>query len=61
MHAAFSQRRKTLRNALQSQYDKAIVLAALDHVGIDGVRRGETLSVEEFAALTTSIVKAADA
>ena len=61
VHAAFSQRRKTLRNALQSQYDKAIVLAALDHVGIDGVRRGETLSVEEFAALTTSIVKAADA
>jgi 16S rRNA (adenine1518-N6/adenine1519-N6)-dimethyltransferase len=61
VHAAFSQRRKTLRNALQGQYDKETVLAALDQVGIDGGRRGETLSVAEFAALTEGIVAASDA
>ncbi len=58
VHAAFSQRRKTLRNALQSKYSKERATAALDHCGIDGGRRGETLSVEEFAALTDSIVLA---
>jgi len=56
VHAAFALRRKTLRNALQSRYSKERVLAALDDVGIDGGRRGETLSIEEFAALTDSIV-----
>ncbi len=58
VHAGFAQRRKTLRNSLQSKYDKEIVLGALDHVGIDGGRRGETLSVEEFAALTESVLLA---
>lgn len=61
VHAAFSQRRKTLRNALQSEYEKETVLAALDHLGLDGTRRGETLSVAEFAALTDSILVADDA
>jgi 16S rRNA (adenine1518-N6/adenine1519-N6)-dimethyltransferase len=61
VHAAFSQRRKTLRNALQSQYERDTVMSALDHVGLDGGRRGETLSVEEFAALTDSILVASDA
>ena len=60
VHAGFAQRRKTLRNSLQSKYDKEIVLGALDHVGIDGGRRGETLSVEEFAALTESILLATE-
>lgn len=58
VHAAFSQRRKTLRNALQSRYSKERVGAALDHAGIDGGRRGETLSIEEFAALTESVTLA---
>ncbi len=58
VHAAFALRRKTLRNALQSRYSKERVLAALDHAGIDGGRRGETLSIEEFAALTDSVVAA---
>jgi 16S rRNA (adenine1518-N6/adenine1519-N6)-dimethyltransferase len=49
VHAAFNQRRKTLRNALQSAYDVAIVDGALAAAAIDGQRRGETLSVEEFA------------
>jgi 16S rRNA (adenine1518-N6/adenine1519-N6)-dimethyltransferase len=61
VHAAFALRRKTLRNALQSQYERETVMAALEAVGIDGGRRGETLSVAEFAALTDSIVAASDA
>lgn len=55
VHAAFSQRRKTLRNSLQSKYDKAVVAAALDHATIDGTRRGETLDIAEFATLTDSM------
>ena len=46
--AAFGQRRKTLRNAL-----KAIATpAAFEAAGIDPMRRGETLGVREFIALT---------
>lgn len=44
---AFSQRRKTLRNALRGCVDAAIFAA----LGIDPGRRGESLSVDEFAAL----------
>ena len=50
--AAFSQRRKTLRNALRSSRliaDEGI--ARLDEGGIDAARRAETLSVAEFARL----------
>jgi 16S rRNA (adenine1518-N6/adenine1519-N6)-dimethyltransferase len=44
---AFSQRRKTLRNAV-----RAFVPAdAFERTGIDPGRRGETLSVREFIAL----------
>jgi 16S rRNA (adenine1518-N6/adenine1519-N6)-dimethyltransferase len=45
--AAFSQRRKTLRNAARSWADEE----AFARAGIDPVRRGETLSVGEFVAL----------
>jgi 16S rRNA (adenine1518-N6/adenine1519-N6)-dimethyltransferase len=45
--AAFSQRRKTLRNALRALVDEA----AFARAGIDPSRRGETLSVAEFVAL----------
>lgn len=56
--AAFSQRRKTLSNCLKSA---GIVEAEhLDTLfgtsGIDGGRRGETLSLAEFAALTRQIL-----
>lgn len=52
---AFEQRRKTLRNALVSAIgDAARVDAALAKAGIDGARRGETLSVEEFRVLSES-------
>lgn len=50
--AAFSQRRKTLRNSLQSLgLDKALIASALAEVGIDDARRAETVSVAEFVAL----------
>lgn len=51
VHAAFGQRRKTLRNALRAVYDQARVDAALAATKIDGIRRGETLEIAEFAAL----------
>lgn len=49
--AAFAQRRKTLSNALRSAFEKEALAAAFEKTGIDPQRRGETLSVEEFAAL----------
>lgn len=45
--AAFSQRRKTLRNAVRALVAEEAFRAA----GIDPQRRGETLSVREFIAL----------
>jgi 16S rRNA (adenine1518-N6/adenine1519-N6)-dimethyltransferase len=55
VHAAFGQRRKTLRNALRAVFDVALVDAALATTQIDGQRRGETLTLAEFAALSTEI------
>ena len=50
--AAFSQRRKTLRNSLSSLgCDKALIRQALETAGIEDSRRAETLSVAEFVAL----------
>ena len=45
--AAFSQRRKTLRNAVSALCDAATIEAA----GIDPGVRGETLSVDDFVQL----------
>ena len=51
---AFAQRRKTLRNNLKALrtmgWSAEKVEAALEESGIDGGRRAETLSLEEFAA-----------
>lgn len=50
--AAFSQRRKTLRNALSSLgCEKTLIGDALRKAGIEDGRRAETLSVAEFVAL----------
>jgi len=59
--AAFGQRRKALGNALSAglAMDKAHVQQALQLAEIDPGRRGETLSLEEFAALTRKIIAAA--
>jgi 16S rRNA (adenine1518-N6/adenine1519-N6)-dimethyltransferase len=55
VHAAFGQRRKTLRNALRAQFSDEAIDAALATTGIDGVRRGETLDIPEFAALARAL------
>jgi 16S rRNA (adenine1518-N6/adenine1519-N6)-dimethyltransferase len=61
IRAAFGQRRKTLLNALLrapasfglgfTTSDRTAAEALLQRAGIDGNRRGETLSLEEFARL----------
>jgi 16S rRNA (adenine1518-N6/adenine1519-N6)-dimethyltransferase len=51
VRAAFSQRRKTLRNALQGLLDTEGFAAA----GVDSGLRAERLGVEEFAALARVI------
>ncbi|TMQ17224.1 MAG: ribosomal RNA small subunit methyltransferase A [Deltaproteobacteria bacterium] len=55
VHAAFGQRRKTLRNALRAVYDEAAVDAALAASDIDGGRRGETLDIADFGRLAASL------
>lgn len=55
VHAAFGQRRKTLRNALRAVFDEAAVDAALAATAIDGVRRGETLDIAEFGKLAAAL------
>ena len=51
VRAAFQMRRKTLRNAMRALGDGDRADRALSAAGIDPVRRGETLSIEEFAQL----------
>lgn len=52
VHAAFGQRRKTLRKALSAKFDRNKVEKSLEISGIDPKRRGETLSLDEFAHLS---------
>lgn len=57
--AAFSKRRKTLRNSLAGtalKFDKAQVAQILNAAGIDAARRAETLSVDEFVILAHSVL-----
>ena len=53
--AAFSQRRKTLLNSLAANYGKQRVSEALEASGIEYQRRPETLTTEEFRALTEAL------
>jgi 16S rRNA (adenine1518-N6/adenine1519-N6)-dimethyltransferase len=57
VRASFETRRKTLRNALLNARpgDQLTIDAALQAADIDGKRRGETLSVEEFDRLAQAI------
>jgi 16S rRNA (adenine1518-N6/adenine1519-N6)-dimethyltransferase len=55
VHAAFGQRRKTLRNALRAVFPDELVDRALAAVAIDGQRRGETLDLAEFARLAEAL------
>jgi len=56
VEAAFSQRRKTLRNSVLAAtgWEGTVFDDALAKAGIDGRRRAETLSVDEFFALATA-------
>lgn len=55
--AAFSQRRKTLLNCLLSNFthSRETLTEIMNSVGIDPKRRGETLSLEEFARLADAL------
>ena len=56
--AAFGQRRKTLKNALQGSelhIDAHTAETALATAGIDPKRRAETLAIEEFVALSNAL------
>jgi len=55
VHAAFGQRRKTLRNALRAVWPDERVDAALSQSEIDGGRRGETLDIVEFGRLAEAL------
>jgi 16S rRNA (adenine1518-N6/adenine1519-N6)-dimethyltransferase len=61
VRAAFAQRRKTLRNAWRALGPPAVIAASADAVGIDLDRRGETLSVEEFARFASELARRAGA
>lgn len=60
VRASFGQRRKTLLNNLQnnlfSKEDKESILELLEVAGIEGSRRGESLSIEEFATLSDTLL-----
>ncbi|PGP44825.1 16S rRNA (adenine(1518)-N(6)/adenine(1519)-N(6))-dimethyltransferase [Bacillus thuringiensis] len=61
VRASFAQRRKTLMNNLSNNLngfpkDKELLDRILTEVGIDPKRRGETLSIEEFATLSNALV-----
>lgn len=55
VRAAFQARRKTLRNAIQQAFDTQTADRVLREAGIDGQRRGETLSVEEYGQLAAAM------
>ena len=50
-----SKRRKMLSSALSDRINKAQLLQACAQSQIDPTRRGETLSIQEFAALTNAL------
>ncbi len=53
--AAFAQRRKTLANALKAGgLDKENLEQVLTEANVDGMRRGEQLSLDEFAAIANA-------
>lgn len=61
VRSSFGQRRKTLLNNMQnnlfSKEQKPMIEDALKDAGIDGKRRGESLSIEEFAVLSNKLLR----
>ena len=58
VQASFAHRRKTIRNNLMSyykkMYEKELIEDILTNAQIDGSRRGESLTIQEFAQLTNT-------
>ncbi|WP_121641169.1 16S rRNA (adenine(1518)-N(6)/adenine(1519)-N(6))-dimethyltransferase RsmA [Virgibacillus sp. Bac330] len=65
IQASFAQRRKTLRNNLTNYFKdkltKEEVGLILQQIGIDGGRRGESLTMEEFALLANTFIASSKA
>lgn len=61
VQASFAQRRKTLSNNLTTKFKGILTKERINHVldmiKIDGSRRGETLTIEEFAILANAFYK----
>ncbi|MEI7473660.1 MAG: 16S rRNA (adenine(1518)-N(6)/adenine(1519)-N(6))-dimethyltransferase RsmA [bacterium] len=58
VHACFNARRKTIKNALGLKgFSQELITKALKQTGIDASRRGETLTLEEFALLADNMDK----
>ena len=57
--AAFSQRRKTLLNSMQTLQgvSKELIREILENSGIEPTRRAETLTIEEFAKIANEVDK----
>lgn len=56
VRGSFGQRRKTLLNALKGAgFEGPVLQAAFERARVDPIRRGETLSLEEFATLAQAI------
>lgn len=55
VRAAFNQRRKTLLNALSAAFEKDRLREAEAATGLSLARRGETLTLDEFAALADAL------
>lgn len=55
VRASFQARRKTLRKALAQQLGTALSQQILERASIDGQRRGETLSIDEFGRLASEL------
>ncbi|MEC0094144.1 16S rRNA (adenine(1518)-N(6)/adenine(1519)-N(6))-dimethyltransferase RsmA [Paenibacillus macquariensis] len=62
VHSSFAQRRKTISNNLKTRYSPAegreLIDALLLQAGIEPSRRGETLSLQEFATLSNVLLEA---
>lgn len=62
IHASFAQRRKTIANNLKSRFftkeNRDQLEPMLEAAGIEPTRRGETLSIEEYARLSDVLLEA---
>jgi 16S rRNA (adenine1518-N6/adenine1519-N6)-dimethyltransferase len=61
MKAAFSKRRKSLKNSMagtEMKFEKPFVEMILENAGIDAKRRAETLNVDEFKSIAMAVWQA---